>query len=103
MVTENIANAIDIYGEKIYRLDFQAQQPGDMHAKGITKPLRNLLNQPENVSKLYSENKTVILQPQFRRHPEGGVFLVVDSKHLQNGVQPKKRCFVDSHNSVTFE
>ncbi len=101
LVTENIVDVMNIYGEKMYRLEALDQGP-EIHVKGIQRGLHKELKKPENASKLYAEAQTVIIQSGFRRQPGGGVNLETTTRQTYNGVKPRKRAFITSQHSITY-
>jgi hypothetical protein len=92
---------MNIYGEKMYRLQYAQKEP-EIHVKGIMRGLFKELKNPENYRKLYAEANTVIIQSGFRRNPGGGINLETMTRFTKNGVQPRKRAFVDSNHSITY-
>ncbi len=101
LVTENIVDVMNIYGEKMYRLEALDQGP-EIHVKGIQRGLHKELKKPENASKLYAEAQTVIIQSGFRRQPGGRVNLETTTRQTFNGVKPRKRAFITSQHSITY-
>lgn len=99
LVTEHIAQKMSIFGEKMYKLHFDSQD-SEVHLKGIKKGLHKEFK--DSTHSLYAKDKTIIVQSGFRRQAGGGVYLSTETKYILNGVQPKKRCFINSQHSYTY-
>ena len=92
---------MNIYGEKMYRLQYQHKEP-EIHVKGIMRGLHKELKTSENYKKLYAAENTVIIQSGFRRNPGGGINLETMTRYTKNGVEPKKRAFLNSSHSISY-
>lgn len=101
LVTENVVDAMNIYGEKMYRLSSLQKDP-EIHVKGVMRGLHKELKKPENSQKLFIEANTILIQSGFRRQAGGGINLETMTKSITNGVQPKKRAFIDKNHSITY-
>ena len=99
LITEHVALQMSLYGEKMYKLQFESLET-EIHLKSINKGLHKEFK--NNSHSLYADAKTVIVQSGFRRLPGGGIDLVTETKRILNGVQPKKRFFIDSQHSCTY-
>ena len=99
LITEHTAQKMSIYGEKMYKLHFESQET-EVHLKGIKKGFHKEFK--DSTHSLYAKDKTIIVQSGFRRQAGGGVHLITETKHIVNGVQPKKRCFINSQHSYTY-
>ena len=90
---------MSIFGEKMYKLHFDSKNQ-KFRSSGIKKGLHKEFK--DSTHSLYAKDKTIIVQSGFRRQAGGGVHLITETKHILNGVQPKKRFFIHSQHSYTY-